>query len=46
VLEAKVGPYTSVKLSFLAKEVNITEREIRQLLSELILENKIDGYLD
>jgi len=29
VLEVKVLPYTSVKISFLAKEVNITENEIR-----------------
>lgn len=46
MLEVKVLPYTAVKISYLAKEVNITENEIRQLLSELILEKKINGFID
>lgn len=39
-------PYRSVKLDFLAKEINISTKEVRQLLSELILEQRIDASID
>lgn len=42
----KVAPYRTVKLDFLAKELNISLPEVRQLLSELILEKRIDGQID
>lgn len=46
VLQQKVQPYRTVKIEYLAAEINISEREVRQLLSELILEEKIDGQID
>jgi DNA-binding IscR family transcriptional regulator len=46
VIEQKVQPYRTVKLEFLAKEVNISTKEVRQLLSELILEGRIDACID
>ena len=46
MLEQKVRPYKAVKLDFLAKEINISVYEIRQLLSELILKERIDGSMD
>ena len=36
-------PYKSVKLSFLAKKLDVKEAKIRSLLSELIIEDKIQG---
>ena len=42
-LESKCKPYKTVKLAFLAKELNLSLIEVRSLLSELILENKIVG---
>lgn len=46
VLLFKVKPYDVVKLDFLAKELNITTREVRQLLSELILDGKLEAAID
>jgi COP9 signalosome complex subunit 2 len=45
-LEALCKPYKSVKLSFLAATLNVNADEIRSLLSELILEEKIEGQID
>ena len=36
-------PYKSVKISFLAKKLGVSEVMIRSLLSELIIEDKIEG---
>ena len=36
-------PYKAVKLEFLARQLNIDVNEIRALLAELILEEKIKG---
>ena len=46
VLLFKVKPYDVVKLDFLARELNISTREVRQLLSELILDSKLNGAID
>ena len=46
VLEIYVKPYKSVSMDYLAKEINISVREVRQLLSELILEERIDASID
>ena len=43
---AKVKPYRSVALKFLSKELDISVDEVRSLLSELILEEKIKGEID
>ena len=45
-LAAICRPYKTVKLSFLAKKMNVTVAEIRGLLSELILEDKLEGQID
>ena len=42
----KVIPYKSVKLEWLAKECNTTVRDVKQLISELIIDGKIDGQID
>jgi len=39
-------PYKTVKLSFLARKMNVPVNEIRGLLSELILEEKLEGQID
>ena len=39
-------PYKSVKLTFLARKLNVPEATIRSLLSELIIEDKIEGQID
>ena len=46
VLAAKVKPYKSVSLEFLAIQLNISKDDVRSLLSELILEEKIKGEID
>ena len=46
VLLAKVKPYKTVGLAFLAKELQVSVEDIRSLLSELILEEKIKGQID
>ena len=42
-LEEKCGPYKAVRLDFLAECLNVNQNEIRSLLAELILEEKIKG---
>ena len=39
-------PYKTVKLAFLARKMNVPIVEIRGLLSELILEEKLEGQID
>ena len=39
-------PYKTVKLAFLARKMNVPVAEIRGLLSELILEEKLEGQID
>jgi COP9 signalosome complex subunit 2 len=46
VLIAKVKPYKSVSIEFLANQLNVTVADIRSLLAELILEEKIQGEID
>ena len=46
VLVAKVKPYKSVSLDFLAGQLNVSRQDIRSLLCELILEEKIKGEID
>ena len=45
-LTSLVAPYKAVKLDFLAMKMNVDVQEIRSLLSELILEEKIEGQID
>ena len=41
-LQSVCAPYKTVKLDFLAGKMNVSIAEIRSLLSELILEEKIE----
>jgi len=45
-LQDKCGPYKAVRLDFLADALNVNQAEIRSLLAELILEEKIKGQID
>lgn len=42
----KIKPYKNVKISYLADELGISEREVVTLLVELILDQRIDGKID
>ena len=44
--EAIVKPYKAVRLEFLAEQLNVQLPEVRSLLSELILEERIKGQID
>lgn len=46
VIIARVKPYKTVSLEYLAKELTLTREDICGLLSELILEEKIKGEID
>lgn len=45
-LEAVCRPYKAVKLDFLCQQMNVDVPEMRSLLSELILEERIKGQID
>lgn len=45
-LEAVCKPYKTVKLDFLAAKMDVEVAEIRSLLSELILEDRMEGQID
>ena len=42
----KIRPYKNVELKYLAKELDISEKEVKTLLIELILDQRIDGKID
>jgi len=46
VLIRLIKPYTRIKLSFASKKLNITPQEVEDLLVNLILDKKINGYID
>jgi COP9 signalosome complex subunit 2 len=46
VLIRLIKPYTRIKLSFASKKLNITSQEVEELLVDLILDKKINGYID
>lgn len=41
-----IKPYTRLELSFLAKQLNVDNDEVEELLISLILEGKVDGRID
>ena len=45
-LQSVCKPYKTVKLDFLAMKMNVDVIEIRSLLSELILEDQMEGQID
>lgn len=45
-LESLCAPYKAVRLAFLQKQMDVDINEIRSLLAELILEERIQGQID
>lgn len=45
-LVLKVRPYHTVELSYLADELKISEKEVKTLLVELILDQRLDAKID
>ncbi|TDL28184.1 PCI-domain-containing protein [Rickenella mellea] len=41
-----IKPYTRLELSFLAKQLNVDEAEVEEILIDLILEGKVEGRID
>ena len=46
VLLALVQPYTRVRIPFISSRLNIPEKDVEQLLVQLILDNRINGFID
>jgi COP9 signalosome complex subunit 2 len=46
VLLKILTPYTKIRINFLATELNITPKEVEDLIVNLILDNKIRGRID
>jgi COP9 signalosome complex subunit 2 len=46
MLIAKIKPYKSVRIEFLAHELNISANDVMSLLIELILDGKVQGVID
>lgn len=46
VLTKIIGPYTRVRIPFLAQRVNYSEKELERLLASLILDGRIQGQID
>lgn len=46
ILEAKIRPYKTINLKFLAREIKISDDEVNALVVELILDEKIQGQID
>ncbi|KAJ3426821.1 cop9 signalosome complex subunit [Anaeramoeba flamelloides] len=46
VLVKIIKPYTRIKIDFVAKELNITGKEVEPLLVDLILDEKINAKID
>lgn len=46
VLLKVIGPYTRVRIPFLATRVNNPEKDVERLLVSLILDGRIQGHID
>jgi len=46
VLLKLIGPYSKIKIPFLATELNIKNKEVEDLLVGLILDSKVQGKID
>jgi len=46
VLLKILTPYTKIRILFLAQELNITSKEVEDLMVSLILDNRIRGRID
>lgn len=41
-----IKPYTRLELSFLARQLNVTQDEVEEMLIDLILDGKVQGRID
>jgi len=46
VLIKIIQPYTSIRIPFISKELNILDKDVEALLVTLILDNKVPGRID
>jgi len=46
VLLRIIGPYSRIKVPFLATELNVSPKEVEELLIALILDSKVQGKID
>lgn len=46
ILIEKINSYTKVSLSYLAKDLGVSDAEVKALFVELILDERIDGKID
>jgi len=46
VLLSLIRPYTNISIGFISKELNVSSKEVEELLVELILDNRIRGHID
>ncbi|KAG2387063.1 hypothetical protein C9374_002098 [Naegleria lovaniensis] len=46
VLGKIMKPYTRIKMSFLGKELSISTEDVEALVVDMILDGKLDGYID
>ena len=40
-----IQPYTRIRIAFIARQLNIEERDVEQLLVSLILDGRIQGHI-
>mmetsp|Transcript_33556 Transcript_33556/g.99906 ORF Transcript_33556/g.99906 Transcript_33556/m.99906 type:complete len:438 (-) Transcript_33556:1484-2797(-) len=46
VLLKLIQPYTRVRIPFISAKLNIPEKDVEQLLVTLILDHRVEGYID
>lgn len=46
ILIEKIMSYTSVSISYLARDIGVSDAELKALLVELILDERVDGKID
>lgn len=46
LLKKVIGPYTRVKIPFLASKINCDSKEVERLLASLIMDGRIEGHID
>lgn len=46
LLKKVIGPYTRVKIPFLASKINCDAKEAERLLASLIMDGRIEGHID
>jgi COP9 signalosome complex subunit 2 len=46
LIKKVIGPYSRVRIPFLARKINCDEKEVERLLASLIMDGRIDGHID